>query len=62
MTNEANKPADVGASAPEPVVDDPADNQSDYVVVDGVLTLRRDAEARLDQQGVTVVPAETEET
>lgn len=40
----------------EPVVDDPADNQSDYVVVDGVLVLRRDAQERLSQQeGITVV-------
>lgn len=43
----------------EPVVDDPVDNQSDYVVVDNALTLRRDAQERLSQQeGVTVVSAD----
>lgn len=43
----------------EEVIDDAADNTSDYVVVDGVLTLRRDVEAKANAtEGVTVVPAD----
>lgn len=47
----------------EPIVEDnSAEQQSDYIVVDGVLTLRRDHEAaQTNTEGVTIVPAHTEE-
>lgn len=55
MATRKNNEAD---ETEEVVVDDAADNTSDYVVVNGVLTLRREAEALYNTEGVTVVPAD----
>lgn len=66
QTPEPTPEPAINDSVNSAVVDDAPDNTSDYVVVDGVLTLRRDVEERARQtEGVTVVPAEattTEET